>query len=233
MKRARQHGTLYCFSPEVMVFTLVTELILATFVFVRHRMTRFGKTAGATLILLATFQFAEYEICTASGAGSLVWARIGFLAITLLPIAGLYLVSLVSHKQHFLKIGYATSVGFIVYFILVPKSITGATCAGNYVLFNASNDFYRLYGVYYLGFLLLGIWEAIEKITSLERQTRGKTALQWLIVGYMSFMAPMGTLYLIFPSTRSAIASIMCGFAILLAFILTLKVVPAYDRIHR
>ena len=231
MKR-RRDMTLYCFSPEVMVFTFVTELILAAFVFIRHRMTRFGKAAGGTLILLASFQIAEYQICTGT-ARSLLWARIGFVAITLLPVAGLYLVSLVSHKQHFLKIGYATAAGFVVYFIFVPKSITGAICGGNYVLFNTSNDFYRLFGVYYLGFLLLGIWEAIEKIASLQRQTPGKKALQWLIVGYMSFMAPMGILYLTIPATRTAIASIMCGFAITLAFILTLKVIPAYDRTHR
>jgi hypothetical protein len=234
LRAMKQRGrTVYCFSPEAMVVTFVIELILAASVFVRHRMTRFGKTAGGTLTLLASFQFAEYRICTGTGVPSLIWARIGFIAITLLPVAGLYLVSLVSHKQHFLKIGYATAVGFVVYFVFVPKSITAATCGGNYVFFNTSNDFYRLYGVYYLGFLLLGIWEAIEKITGLQRQTSGKTVLQWLIVGYMSFMAPMGVLYLIVPETRSAIASIMCGFAIILAFILTLKVVPAYDRAHR
>ena len=128
------------------------------FVFIRHHMTRFGKTAGATLILLASFQFAEYRICTGTGGTSLLWARIGFIAITLLPIAGLYLVSLVSRKQHFLKIGHTTAVGF---------------------------------------------------------------------------MAAMGVLYLMIPATRSAIASIMCGFAIILAFILTFKVVPAYDRVPR
>jgi hypothetical protein len=224
---------LYCFTPEVMVFTLITELALAAIVFIRHGMTHFGKAAGTTLVLLACFQFAEYRICTGPETTSLIWARIGFVAITLLPIAGLYLVSPVSHKQHFLKIGYATAIGFVVYFVFVPKSITGATCGGNYVFFNASNDFYRLYGVYYLGLLLLGIWEAVEKIASLQRQTRSKTTLQWLIVGYISFMAPMGALYLTIPTTRSAIASIMCGFAIILAFILTLKVVPAYNQTHR
>ena len=81
-----------------------------------------------------------------------------------------------------------------------------------------------------LGFLLLGIWESLEKITSLRRRSSGKKALQWLIVGYLSFMAPMGAVYLLFPETRNAVASIMCGFALVLAFILAFKVVPAYDR---
>jgi hypothetical protein len=224
--------TLYCFSPPVMVATFVIEIILAIVVFVRHRVTRFGKTAGFVLVLLAVFQFAEYRICTAPGAFPVLWSRVGFVAITLLPLMGLYLVSLVSHKPHFLKLGYLSAVAFIVYFIFVPKAITGAICAGNYVIFNTSNDLYRLYGFYYLGFLLLGIWESVEKIASLKRRTASKRSLQWLIVGYLSFMAPMGLAYIFFPVTRNAAASIMCGFALTLALILAFKVVPAFNRIH-
>jgi len=220
--------TLYCFSPPVMIATFAIELVLAAVVFVRYRMTKFGRTAGAVLVLLATFQFAEYRICTTTGVLPLLWSRIGFVAITLLPLTGLYLVYLVSHKPHFLKLGYVTAAGFIVYFAFVPKSITGAICGGNYVIFNTSNDLYRLYGFYYLGFLLLGIWESIEKITSLKRRTAGKRALQWLIVGYLSFMSPMGLAYIFFPVARNAVASIMCGFALTLAFILALKIAPIY-----
>jgi hypothetical protein len=63
--------------------------------------------------LLASFQFAEYRISTRTDAASLLWARIGFIAITLLPVAGLDLVSLVSPKQHFLNISYGTAFGFV------------------------------------------------------------------------------------------------------------------------
>jgi hypothetical protein len=215
-----------------MVATFTIELILAAVVFIRDHVTRFGKTAGFVLILLATFQFAEYRICTTTGDIPLLWPRIGFVAITLLPVAGLYLVSLVSHKPHFLKLGYATAAGFLIYFIFVPKSISGAICGGNYVIFNTSNDLYRLYGFYYLGFLLLGIWESVEKIASLKRRTVAKRLLQWLIVGYVSFMGPMGLLYVFLPITRNAIASIMCGFALAFAFILAIKIVPIYNRTH-
>src|SRR5215467_10311434 len=89
----RDQRTLHCFSPAVMVATFTIELILAAVVFIRDHVTRFGKTAGFVLILLATFQFAEYRICTATGDIPVSWSRIGFGAITLLPLAGLYLVS--------------------------------------------------------------------------------------------------------------------------------------------
>ena len=229
----KHSATLYCFSPPVMVATMLAEIVLAVYVFIRHRMTRFGKVTGLVLVLLATFQFAEYRICTTVGGAVQLWSRIGFIAITLLPIAGLYLVSLVSHKQHFLKIGYASAAAFIVYFILVPKSISSASCSGNYVLFSGPTEFYRLYGLYYWGFLLLGIWESIEKIESLNRLSKLRSLLQWLIIGYLSFMAPMSAAYLLFPQTRSAVASIMCGFAVTMAFLYALKIVPAYERTHR
>jgi hypothetical protein len=214
----KDQRTLYCFSPPVMIARFAIEVILAIIVFIRYYMTRFGKTAGFVLLLLATFQFAEYRICTTAGVIPLLWSRVGFVAVTLLPLAGVYLVSLVSHKPHFLKLGYVTAAGFVVYFIFVPKSITGAICGGNYVIFNTSNDLYRLYGFYYLGFLLLGIWESIEKIASLKRRTTAKKVLQWLIVGYLSFMGPMGLAYIIFPPARRASASIMCGFTLTFAF---------------
>jgi len=217
----------------VMIATFAIEIVLAVVIFLRYHVTRFGKVAGGILLLLATFQFAEYRICTTTASSTVLWSRIGFVAITLLPLAGLYLVFLVSHKPHFLKLGYVSALGFLAYFIFVPKAITGAICGGNYVIFNTSTDLFRLYGFYYLGLLLLGIWESIEKIASLKRHTASKSILQWLIVAYLSFMAPMGAVYLLFPSTRNAVASIMCGFALLLAIILAVKIVPAYDRAHR
>jgi hypothetical protein len=53
--------------------------------------------------------------------------------------------------------------------------------------------------LYYLGFPLLGIWESVERIASLKRQIVAKKVLQWLIVGYQSFMGPMGVLYVFVP----------------------------------
>jgi hypothetical protein len=231
MNNSKDSQTFYCFSPPVTIATFAIEVVLAVFVFLRYRSTRFGKVSGLVLVLLAVFQFAEYRICIMSG-DSAIWSRIGFIAITILPLAGLYLVSLVSHKPHFLKLGYITAALFVLYFMFVPKAISGAICGGNYIIFNTSTDLYRLYGFYYWGFLLLGIWESLEKIASLKRRTSAKRILQWLIIGYLSFMAPMGAVYVLLAETRMAVASIMCGFALVLAFILALKIVPAYDRTH-
>jgi hypothetical protein len=45
-------------------------------------------------------------------------------------------------------------------------------------------------------------------------------------------MGPMAAAYVFFPATRNAVASIMCGFALTLAFILVFKIVPLYNRTH-
>lgn len=45
-------------------------------------------------------------------------------------------------------------------------------------------------------------------------------------LGYMAFILPTAFFNIIKPETVSAIPSIMCGFAVLLAFTLTLRVMP-------
>jgi len=222
---------LFCFTPTVMLVTFVIETILAIYVYMRYGKSRFGKVAALILLALATFQLAEHRVCADSYA--LLWSRVGFIAITLLPILGLYLVSLVSHKTHFLKLGYVLSAGLIIYLLFVPKVITGALCSGNYVIFNASQSLYWLYSLYYFGFVILGIWESLERIHQVRTGTVIKKTLFWIIVGYLSFMLPMGIVYAFIPSSRLAVASIMCGFALTLAFILAFKIVPYYNRIKQ
>lgn len=220
-----------CFTPEVMLATFIIEIVLALYVFIRYGMGRFSRMAGVVLILLAIFQIAEYQIC--AGEHSLLWARIGFIAITLLPIAGFYLVSLITKKTHFLRLGYLVSIGYVIYFIFSPHSITGALCGGNYVIFDINQNFYLFYGTYYFGFLLLAIWESLEKMMEVKSDDPRREVLAWIIVGYISFLLPMSAIYIYFAEARVAIASIMCGFALILALILAFKIVPEYYKIKR
>lgn len=68
-----------------MIATFAIKLMLAAYVFVRYRVTRFGQVAAGVFILLATFQIADFRICTTSDASALLWSRVGFVAITILP----------------------------------------------------------------------------------------------------------------------------------------------------
>ncbi len=231
---------LFCFTPEVMLATFLTEIALAIYVFIRYRLTTFGRLVAAILVLLGLLQIAEYQVCTSPN--QLFWSRLGFIIITLLPVLGLHLISLITGKNHFLKLGYTLMLVYILIFAFASKAITGATCGGNYIIFNTQQELSWTYSVYYFGFLILGIWEAIENINPVRGRgelralaasngmgtENKKDLLIWIILGYGSFMIPMGIIYSLSPEARQAIPSIMCGFALLLAFILAFKIAPKY-----
>jgi len=105
----------FCFSPEVMLATFLIEITLAVYVFFRYKMGFFGKIVVSLLVLLAAFQLAEYKICT--GYNGIVWSKIGFVVITLLPVLGLHLISFIAKRKHFLTLGYALVTTYILIFI--------------------------------------------------------------------------------------------------------------------
>jgi len=219
----KEKNKLYCFSPPVMLATFLIEALLAIYTYFRHKGTLFSRLTVVLIILLAGFQLTEYQICQHSG--SLLLARVGFVIITLLPVLGLHLISLITTKMSYLKMGYIAMLLFIFIFALVPSAISRAYCGGNYIIFSGQDNLMWIYGIYYFGFIFLGIWEAFEFL-----QKKRSQALVWLIAGYISFLLPMGIVYIISPETRSAVPSVMCGFAIIMALILALKVVPEYNR---
>jgi membrane protein YdbS with pleckstrin-like domain len=58
------------------------------------------------------------------------------------------------------------------------------------------------------------------------RQLKMKKALYGVMAGYLCLLIPTTTVNILYPETIHGIPSIMCGFAVLLALILTLYVLP-------
>lgn len=206
-----------------MLATFLIEIALAAYVFARYRMTNFGRISAVILLLLALFQLAEYQVC--GGAETLFWSRIGFAAITLLPILGLHLITIVTQKNYFLIFGYTASFLLILTFLFSSQAIAGAVCAGNYVIFQLQQELAWVFSGYYFSILMLGIWEISEKLT-----VGSNKLLVWMLVAYLSFLVPTGIVYLLRPETMYAIPSIMCGFAVIFAFILALRIVHLYHK---
>lgn len=226
LKGRNNPNTLFCFSPAVMLATLIIEFSLAIYVFVRFRMTRFGQLATATLIFLGIFQLAEYQIC--GGNDGILWARIGYVAITMLPPLGMHMIYLITGNSKYLKFSYTLAAIYITAFMFAEKSIVGAACTGNYVIFTTIQELYWTYGIYYTGLLMLGVWELVEKIREVSEEDFSLRA--WMALGYFSFMVPMAIVYMVFPETRDAVPSVMCGFAVILAILLAFIIVPKYNR---
>lgn len=210
-----------------MLATFFIELFGAIYTIIRYKMDRVGKLVVAILLLLGIFQLAEYMICEVIDLPGFTWARIGYVAITLLPPLGISLAMALAGKKS-LKwqvAVYAACGAFITYFLLANNSITGQVCAGNYVMFTAHPASMRLYGLYYFGLLAIGVHFSLTWRNQ-SKNRRTKKALLALAIGYMAFIIPTITANLINPATMAAIPSIMCGFAVLLAMTLLFWVLP-------
>jgi drug/metabolite transporter (DMT)-like permease len=209
-----------------MIATFIIEILLAIYSFIKSLKAKSDFNIVLTLIFLAIFQLSEYQIC--GGFNPLFWSRLGLFSITFLPVLGFYLITKISKKSNFLKFGFILAIAFVVFFVLVPHTVEGAICGGNYIIFDIKSGVNSLYGYYYFGFLILGIWESIKGIKSDNSKKKIKEAFKWFIIGYLSFILPLTLVYIFIPITRVAIASIMCGFAVIFAFILAFKIAPIY-----
>lgn len=223
----------YCFSPAVMIATFIIELVLAFYTIVRYRLTKITRVAVGILVCLAVFQFAEYNVCEGSlGMGSLVWARIGYVAITALPPLGLHLIMNMTGRMRPRLLGavYILASVFMGVFLYVGHGIEGQVCQGNYVIFSITSWTVIPYSLYYYGLIVMSMYYAIYYARHMStKQTKNKKrALYAFVAGYLAFLIPTTTVNLIDPGTRSAIPSVMCGFAVIFAIILAGSVVPRY-----
>ncbi len=219
--------TLYCFSPPVMLATFFIEITLLVYTLWRYKLNAITRIIVAILSSLAFFQLSEYMICGGVGVSGDNWAKAGFIAITLLPPLGIHLANEIADRRHrkLVWISYSLSALFVGFFLVVSNAIEHKVCGGNYIIFNLTQNVNWLYATYYYGLLVTGVaycW------TQANRAKKDKTAkaLRYLAAGYVLFMGPTITVNLIDQSTISGIPSIMCGFAVTLAFTVVFLVAP-------
>jgi len=214
---------MYCFSPPVMLATFIVEICLALYALIRYKANEVGRLVIAMLIFLAAFQLAEYNVCLASWLDPLLASRLGYVAITMLPPLGIHLAYALAgtKKRPLLLPAYASAVAFGAFFLLIGNGLTGHACMGNYVIFQIAPASSWLYTLYYYGWLLMGILLCARLGTA-----KTQAALYGLGVGYLAFLLPTTAVNMFDASTLSGIPSIMCGFAVILAFILVGWVMP-------
>lgn len=223
---------LYCFSPPVMLATFIVEVGLFLFVIVRYATGSIvGRLTALLLLCLALFQLAEFNTCTFSGTDTHVWAKMGFVSITLLMPLGLQLAATLARKKVrvLITVAYVTSFAWIVAFLFRP-AFKSFSCGGNYSIFQLNAVYGGLYFAYYYGFILATVIFAY--VASLKAKKPEKLSLQWIITGYAAFLVPTGVTILVKPETAVAIPSIMCGFAVIYALILIIIVRNEAKRIR-
>ena len=216
-----------------MLATLTIETMLAIYTVWRYKMTVLTRLAVTVLAGLAVFQLSEYYVCTGYGLRAEEWSRLGFVAITILPPLGLHILHQLADKpkRRLVLASYATMAGFIGVFLTYHAAFIGHQCTGNYVIFQIGPKLGGLYYVYYFGWLftamILGAHWANELMDQKGKAARKQLeTLRAMIVGYLVFLVPVALANAVNPASRRGIPSIMCGFAVLLALIISFYVLP-------
>lgn len=223
-----------------MVATMLIELVLAAYTIGRYKLNSVSRLVVLLLVALATFQLAEFYVCTGYEGNVEAWSRLGFVAITTLPPLGIHLMHVLAGKKprQLVLACYAAMSAFIGYFLLYESAFTGHQCTGNYVIFQLGEHAGGWYSAYYFGLLLVGIVQGLRWIEQLnhksitKKATKRIQAMQGLLVGYLVFLVPTAIANSIDPSTRRGVPSIMCGFAVLLALILALFIMPRAGQLR-
>lgn len=210
-----------------MIATFVVEVALAIFVWLRRRHNAANRVILITLICLALFQLTEYQTCGTTDASKMIWSRIGFVAITLLPPLGVDLIARIGKRPHVLAVWFSYSLAFIfiAVFTLAPQAINAAVCGGNYIVFHLRDGLGWAYGAYYYGVILLSLMLA-AKHGEEAKDKKTVSAVRWFIFGILGFLVPTATVNAFYPETVAGIPSIMCGFAVLYALVLALRISP-------
>ena len=230
--RKQSGTTLNCFSPPVMLATLSIEGILAVYTLWRYKLNTVSRLITGIFICLASFQLAEYFVCTGYGLRAEQWSRVGFVMITILPPLGLHLMHALADKpkRKLVAASYVTMAGYVGVFSLYHAALVGHQCTGNYVIFQIGSTLGGLYSIYYFGWLFVGIglgaYWANQLMESGKKVRRQLESVRGLIVGYLVFLIPVALANFVRPDTRQGIPSIMCGFAVILALILAGYVLP-------
>jgi len=221
-------NNLYCFSPPIMLATFAIEIGLALYALYRYRADKVVKLGVGILVLLAVFQFAEFNVCEgALGLDSLTWSRLGYVCITFLPVLGVHTLLTIAKKNSLLLVTglYSLATVFAAYFLTVGHGLTASVCTGNYVIFEVNPSINTLYMLYYYGlevFALYTAWSLAQK----TKQKKPRRALYGLAFGYLCLLVPTTTVNIINPETIHGIPSIMCGFAVILALCIAFVVLP-------
>jgi len=209
-----------------MAITCIIEVALLLYTLVRYRMNTLTRLAVATLGLLALFQLSEFTVCGATHWSAAFWSRVGYIAITLLPPLGIHLIYKLSGRGSvwLVRLAYLTGAAFALIFGLAPSAFQDHVCAGNYAIFQLAPSLGGIYFGYYYGWLIIGICQALLFAATASIAIR--KALLYQVFGYLAFLLPTGIVNAVNPQTIAGIPSVMCGFAIIYAIVLTFGIMP-------
>ncbi len=231
MLRKNSANTFYCFSPFVMALTFVVEALLLAYVVVKSGAKSLELRLLISLIFfLALFQLSEYGVCEDLFMDSQTWGKIGFVSIALLPALGLHLVQTIRRDRSIAQsyIGYGLAALFSFAFVGF-NAFESIGCLGNYAIFEFNSDLGIAFAIYYYALLGAATVLAFQGWRHIRRK-KDKQALMSIILGYASFALPGSFIHFVINTPGNGLPSIMCGFALIFAFVLALYTAPKVSK---
>ncbi|MCG3260365.1 MAG: hypothetical protein H7644_11490 [Candidatus Heimdallarchaeota archaeon] len=199
---------------SIIFFGIEFFILVAVIIF--NRKHPFFWSIASVLILLQLYQLAEFLICI--GVNENITGRIAYTIITFLPPLGYFLSSkVVGWRYPDYWIGFAAATGFSLYYLVTPGSVALESCNPFYAIYSIHHSLY--YGIYYVGIIVYSIIFLVAHLLFRRNNFDRKSSL-FVLIGYLSFLAPMYIMVWVDSYFARTVTSMMCKYALVLAVIL-------------
>jgi hypothetical protein len=212
------------YSPLLSIVTASLEVGAAVWVLRGPGRKPILHTVSAILFFLAGYQIVEGILCTGSPVTLAFLPRLAFMVVAWLPPTGLLLVAQLypTKTRTIYYYAYAMFIfcGTLVASIAVDKSfVTATVCEIVFAQYTNPTQLYQTYGIFYqtglMSMLLLSAYGVTICTDDHQRLLLGQ-----VLLGSIAFIFPALVMVAVIPIAQDALPSIMCHFAMLLAFFL-------------
>lgn len=180
---------------------------------------------SAILIFLAAYQIVEAIFCSSNAAAEFAFLpRLAFMVVAWLPPMGLLLVARLyparNQGLHWFARGmFLFCLGLVLAIALNPEFVSASVCLIVFARYSNPTPLYQTYGIFYQSGLMSMLLISAHGVTICdERHTR--LLLGQVLLGSIAFIVPALVTVAVIPVAEDALPSIMCHFALLLAFFL-------------
>ena len=210
------------YSPVLSILTAAFELSAAVWVLRQPGRPVVLRQIAVMLVVLAGYQLCEVYVC--ARPEDLFRSRLAFSVIAWLPPLGLsllatYAAPVSAWAKRGVQACYAYALLMCVVVFMDPEFVVSTVCKAMLATFYHGTWFEHAYGIWYetsLCAILIGAAVAMTRLTD-------KTARQHsadLQIGLLGFIIPAFLTQIVWVDLDISIPSLMCHYAIILAFFL-------------
>lgn len=209
------------YSPILSIVTAVAEIVAAIWILRGPGRRKLLNSAALLILLLAGYQVIEILTCSVSPSNTFL-PRFAFMVIAWLPPVGVLLISFVHPTPRRAMTIYSRILLILTSLIVIWISldntfVTEKVCDVVFARYTQSELQFLIYGgLYQIGLLSMLFLSAYGLIRSNDEKDR--YLLGQILIGSIAFIVPALVVSISMSQSRESLPSVMCHFAILLAF---------------